>query len=548
MNDINPIKLSACVVVHNEERLIRRCLESIVGVVNEIIVVHDGPCTDATLDIAAEFGAQIIIAPRAGVAEPIRPLSFEAARGEWILQIDGDEFLSPEMKAALPELISRTDVDAYEYVWPLYNGVKPVTKNWPYKRGLFRRSAISFLGLPNFVVSVPGKVVRVPYLVEHRPEYDNYSWTTFKKKWRNWSAIQSELYLRDLSEVPKFNYQAGEWPPNFKIRRRWPLLVLPLDAALVFVKTLVSGAWYRGYYAWKAALLLALSRVIIDWGIFKGKRGRISKPEVLCPCGNFEYRRSWYDPLEKTVFILQCTRCGLARTFPIPLSGAGLEDYYEGRHDHIERSENEAIWQSFFIRTLNIIKKYKTSGSLMDVGCNLGFFVKEAREQGFKAEGVDMSTEAIAFGKEKYNFPDDVLQHGTLETIARSDNSYDIITYLHCFEHLEYPNEEMKEAHRVLKNDGILLIEVPRYYSAWRVVLGRRWYGFSPFQHIWQCGKRGVCNVLESNSFEIVKAYTRISMHHEVNFSLKGLFKICIHALAWLSGTGDNLIIVAHKK
>jgi len=548
MNDTKSIKLSACLVVHNEERLIRRCLESIAGVVDEIIVVHDGVCADQTLEIARIFGAVIISAPRSGVAEPIRPLSFEAARGEWILQIDADEFLSPEIKAALPELMARKDVDAYEYVWPLYNGIKPVTKNWPYKRGLFRRSAISFLGLPNFVVSVPGKVERVPYIIEHRPEYDNYSWTTFKKKWRTWSAIQSELYLRDISEVPKFNYQSSDWPRNFNIRRRWPLLILPFDAALVFLKTLASGAWYRGYYAWKAALLLALSRIIIDWGIFRGKRGDISNPEILCPCGNFEYKRSWYDPLEKTIFILRCTRCGLARTFPIPLSGAGLEDYYEGRHDHRERSDNEAVWLSFFKRTLNIIKKYKSSGSLIDVGCNLGFFVSIAREQDFQAEGVDMSAEAIAFGTQKYKLPEDILHHGTLKDLSLPDNTYDVITYLHCFEHLEFPNEEMKEASRLLKSDGILVIEVPRYYSAWRLLLGRRWYGFSPFQHIWQCGKRGVCNLLLRNDFEILKAYTRISMHHEVDFSLKGLFKICIHALAWLSGTGDNLIIVARKK
>ena len=41
--------ISACLVVHNEEKLIGRCLESIKNLVDEIIVVHDGPCQDKTL-------------------------------------------------------------------------------------------------------------------------------------------------------------------------------------------------------------------------------------------------------------------------------------------------------------------------------------------------------------------------------------------------------------------------------------------------------------------------------------------------------------------
>ena len=41
--------ISACLVVYNEEKVIRQCLDSIKGFVDEIILVHDGQCTDKTL-------------------------------------------------------------------------------------------------------------------------------------------------------------------------------------------------------------------------------------------------------------------------------------------------------------------------------------------------------------------------------------------------------------------------------------------------------------------------------------------------------------------
>jgi len=265
------INLSVCLVVHNEGKLVRRCLDSVAKLADEIIVVHDGPCQDDTINIAQTYGARIIIAPRSGVAELIRHLSFQAARGEWILQIDADEYLSDELRTAIPELTSKNDIDAYECIWPLYNGQRYITKKWPYKRCLFRRSAISFIGLPNYIVEVKGYVEKVPLLLEHRPQYNNYLWKTFKSKWLPWARIQAELCFRDFAKVPKFQYLGIEWPRNSTLRRRFSIFLAPIDAAIVFVKTLFSGGFYEGFIVWKVALLHVCFRVAVDWFIFKKK-------------------------------------------------------------------------------------------------------------------------------------------------------------------------------------------------------------------------------------------------------------------------------------
>src|SRR5579862_5338849 len=102
--------ISACLVVRNEEAVIERCLHSLAGVVDEIVLIHDGECTDRTLEIAERFGARITVADHAGGNEPHLPFAFALATGEWLLRLDADEFLSPELRAALPGLTARTDV------------------------------------------------------------------------------------------------------------------------------------------------------------------------------------------------------------------------------------------------------------------------------------------------------------------------------------------------------------------------------------------------------------------------------------------------------
>ncbi len=262
-------KLSVCLVVHNEEKLIRRCLDSVAAIADEMIVVHDGPCTDTTLQIAEEYGARCIVSPTfKGLAEYGRVISYEAAQYEWILQIDADEFLSDDLRNAFPRLLENDSINAYEVVWPLFNGSRYITKDWPVKRILFRRKFMSYIGLPHYVVDVPGKVERLPYVLEHKPEYNNYSWRVFKKKWTGWAHIQARMMLKNFSEIPTYNCLYSDWRGNLKFRREFPLLALIFDGPFIFIKIIASGGWRQGIAAYKLAFFFACFRSIIDWDIF----------------------------------------------------------------------------------------------------------------------------------------------------------------------------------------------------------------------------------------------------------------------------------------
>ena len=96
--------LSLCMIVKNEEEYLPRCLASVQGVVDEIIVVDTGS-TDRTVEIARSFGAKVFQHPWQGDFSEARNVSLEHATGEWILFLDADEELVEEDKEKLRQLL-----------------------------------------------------------------------------------------------------------------------------------------------------------------------------------------------------------------------------------------------------------------------------------------------------------------------------------------------------------------------------------------------------------------------------------------------------------
>jgi glycosyltransferase involved in cell wall biosynthesis len=221
--------VSACLVLRNEEQVVERCLASLDGVVDEIVLVHDGECEDATLEIAARHGCRIYTRPLVGHAEASTVFAFGEARGEWILSIDADEFLSEPLRHGLSELVADERVNGYELLWRMWDGERYITENGPYKLALFRRSRVHLLGMIHGVEQVDPPILRVELQLEHRPRYNNFALGTVLTKWRRWAQINAREFLMPFSELPRFNWSGpSDWPPKRRLLNRLaPLLFLP---------------------------------------------------------------------------------------------------------------------------------------------------------------------------------------------------------------------------------------------------------------------------------------------------------------------------------
>ncbi len=265
-------KISACLIVHNEEKLIGRALESLRGVVDEIIVIHDGECSDRTLEIAREYGAKVFVRPFVGCSEGHLFFGYEEAVNNWILQIDADEFLSSELREELPHLINDLEISAFELLWPLWDGKRESRALWPYKRCLFRKDRISTLGITHFVVEVNGKIKKVNLKLHHQPAYNNFSLASFLKKQLPWARLQASYYLQEFSDIKKFNYAGTDWPRSVKWRQKYPLLLLPLEFLVVSIKNIFSGAYRAGSLGLIVSFRAGLYRAAVNYYLYKLKK------------------------------------------------------------------------------------------------------------------------------------------------------------------------------------------------------------------------------------------------------------------------------------
>ena len=142
-------KISACMVIYNEQRVLERCLKSLNPVVDEIVIVHDGECRDESLNIAAKYDAKVFIQSHRGSSEGHRAFSYDKASGDWILQIDADEFLPPQTQAIIPDMVRDEQVDAYDFRWAPTDGAKEIGRAFAKntKVFLFRKSKAYFIGI-----------------------------------------------------------------------------------------------------------------------------------------------------------------------------------------------------------------------------------------------------------------------------------------------------------------------------------------------------------------------------------------------------------------
>lgn len=107
-------KLSACIITRDEADRIAACLRAIDGLVDEIVVVDSGS-TDATCDIARQMGAKVFHNDWVGYG-PQKRFSETCATHHWILNLDADEVVTPELYAEIKALMQAgPDLTAYRF-------------------------------------------------------------------------------------------------------------------------------------------------------------------------------------------------------------------------------------------------------------------------------------------------------------------------------------------------------------------------------------------------------------------------------------------------
>ncbi|EJY54905.1 glycosyl transferase family 2 [Alicyclobacillus hesperidum URH17-3-68] len=193
--------LSACLITKDEELTLPRCLESLKGVVDEIIVVDTGS-KDKTVEIARSQGARVYHHDWDGDFAKARNASLDRASGEYILVIDADEYLDPNDRRHIRSKLLQSRAEGYlvgivNYMGNLarYHTSSPVQVLRVFKNGYRYSGSIHEQVLPA-VIESGGRIETLDLRVHHLGYL--YEFVTYKAK----PARNMELLQKELDEDP----------------------------------------------------------------------------------------------------------------------------------------------------------------------------------------------------------------------------------------------------------------------------------------------------------------------------------------------------------
>lgn len=105
-------RLSVAIITYNEEKNIAKCLASVKDIADDIVIV-DSASTDNTVAIAKDYGARVIDHPFEGYGQQ-KNFATDNALYDWVLSLDADEELSPELKQSIMEVKENAEYHVYE--------------------------------------------------------------------------------------------------------------------------------------------------------------------------------------------------------------------------------------------------------------------------------------------------------------------------------------------------------------------------------------------------------------------------------------------------
>lgn len=233
------VRISVAIIAYNEEDRIADALKSCLPVADECLVVDSGS-TDRTVEVAQKYGARVVQHPFRDYGSQ-KNLARQLSRHEWVLNLDADERISPELSLALlrlkqnppPEHVAGFRIrrkTAYLGRWIRHGGWYPDRK-----LRLFRRDRASWSGRVHEHLDVDGAIQTLPGHILH---YTYRDMADQISRLNRYSTMQAEdlavrgkrlLLLRSILHPPITFLRCYLWRGGF--RDGFPGLVIALMSA-----------------------------------------------------------------------------------------------------------------------------------------------------------------------------------------------------------------------------------------------------------------------------------------------------------------------------
>ena len=235
------------------------------------------------------------------------------------------------------------------------------------------------------------------------------------------------------------------------------------------------------------------------------------KDQTHCPLCKSELKKVYatkdYLVSGEIFDIVECSSCRLRLTSPFPDKDK-IGSYYESDEYISHAEETKGLLDSIYNMVLsymlgrksNLVEKSagKKQGSILDIGCGAGHFLKTMKNSDWHVKGVDASQKARELVKNEFGInvesPNDWLN---------SSEKYDIITCWHSLEHVHEPWIYLEKIKTQLSPDGVLIVALPNYKSTDAEKYGAEWAAYDAPRHLYHFTPTSMDKIMFANEFLI---------------------------------------------
>jgi SAM-dependent methyltransferase len=200
--------------------------------------------------------------------------------------------------------------------------------------------------------------------------------------------------------------------------------------------------------------------------------------------------------------IVRCASCGHMQLEPMPAEAELSESYEQAASE--DYVAEEAGQRATADAILERIEARVAPGSLLDLGCWVGFFADQARRRGWRPVGVEPSEFAAAYARERLGL--EVIEAGVMEA-ELPEGEFAAAFMGDVIEHLPDPGAALDRVARSLGPGGVLALAIPDAGSRVARTMGRRWWSVIP-THVQYFTRGSIASLLERHGYALLEQTT----------------------------------------
>lgn len=242
--------------------------------------------------------------------------------------------------------------------------------------------------------------------------------------------------------------------------------------------------------------------------------------------------------------IVRCNDCGVLRTLP-EMSESELHRFYPDDYWGVTETSQEWISSSQSEKTRFVARCGLSGGSILDVGCGAGFFLRALDESTWDRFGVETSAAASRAAEAKIGTGH--VFTGTLTAASWEDSRFDVVTFWSVLEHTNEPRLNLQKARRLLKTGGTVIVQLPNAASYQAQMFKGDWFALDAPRHRYHFTSSILERLLSETGFEVYRTsyFSKAHNSHALRQSLKA--KLGINRSSALSYVRFYLYLAAVK-